>query len=101
MYRNPMQPAASPGRAVAEQPRGPWARWIAFSTPRGDPDDASLPLSDRERLRRARLASSIIAVLFVLDLFLIPATVDQASSLAAVVGVAFVCALAAILNKLG
>jgi hypothetical protein len=95
-------PTREPSRQRPLPPRrGLLARYVALTTPPGSPDDASLPLPVRERLRRAQLASAIFGGMFLLDLLLIPATTDQISSLAAVLVVLVTCVVAALLNRQG
>src|SRR5690348_15785602 len=77
------------------------ARWLALTCPPGDPDDAALPLTQRELLRRARLGSAIIAGLIFIDLLLLPTTLDQLTTVAAVLIVLVSCFFALALNRSG
>jgi hypothetical protein len=82
-------------------PRGLWGAWLRLSAPPGDPADPALSLAIRERLRRGRLASTIILGLIVLDLLLLPTVLDDLPSTIGVLGVLGACLLAMILNRAG
>jgi hypothetical protein len=75
--------------------------WLRLSGPPGDPNDPELPLATRERLRRARLASTIILGLTALDLLLLPTVLDDLPSTIAVLSVLATCLLALVLNRAG
>lgn len=100
--RDPLQPtmyqSPSPDPSAAG---GPFGWWLRLSAPPEDPDDASLPLPVRERLRRSRLASAIIPGIFIVGLLLLATTTDQTSSLIAVVAVLVTCVGATALNRAG
>jgi hypothetical protein len=81
--------------------RGLWGAWLRLSGPPGDPNDPLLPLGIRERLRRGRLASTIIVGLIALDLLLLPTVLDDMPSTIAVLGVLVTCLLAVALNRAG
>jgi hypothetical protein len=82
-------------------PRGLWGAWLRLSAPSGDPNDPALPLAMRERLRRGRLASTIILGLIVVDLILLPTVLDDLPSTIAVAGVLATCLIAMMLNRAG
>jgi hypothetical protein len=93
-----------PPQATLQQPsprRGLWGWWLRATAPHGSPDDVMLPLNDRERLRRARLASAIIAGLMVTDLLLLPTVLDDLPSTVAVLTVLLACLAAIGLNRAG
>jgi hypothetical protein len=75
--------------------------WLRLSGPAGDPNDPALPLAFRERLRRGRLASTIIIGLIAIDLLLLPTVLDDMPSTIAVLGVLATCLIAVILNRAG
>jgi hypothetical protein len=75
--------------------------WLRLSGPAGDPNDPNLPLAIRERLRRGRLASTIILGLIVLDVSLLPTVLDDRPSLVGVLGVLVTCLIAMALNRAG